>query len=178
LGGLLLAAASASWYWSRPPAEAPPTEGGATSALGFYLADAVLLGTGVEGELLYELSAQRAEERPTEGLLWLTQVRVDYRPAAQANWSLTASTAAAPIDGSLLQLAGEVELRSVATPDGDGALIRTSALTLDAEARIATSDQTVTVVLGDEQIEAVGMRAYLMDDRLELNSNVHAQFSP
>jgi lipopolysaccharide export system protein LptC len=178
LGGLLLGAAVASWYWSRPPAEARPPATRVEPALGFYLTDAVLYGTGIDGELLYEVSAQRAEERPAEALLWLTQVKIDYRPAAQVDWSLTASTAVAPSDGAVLQLAGEVEVRSAATPDGKDTLIRTTALTLDTERRVVSSDEAVTVVLGTEQIEAVGIRAYLMDDRLELNSNVHAQFRP
>lgn len=178
LGLLLLTAAGLSWYWSQPPAEAPPATGGDEVALGFYLTDAVLYGTDSDGNLLYEVSAGRAEERPPETALWLMEVSVNYRPAAEVQWSLSARNATASSDGSALELTGDVELRGGAALNGDETLIRTSALTLEAERRVAISKQAVTVMLGTEQIEAVGMRAYLTDDRLELDSNVHAQFSP
>jgi lipopolysaccharide export system protein LptC len=179
IAGLLLsAAAAASWYWSRPVAVVDQTEQTSSVPQGYYLAGAVLLGTDETGKVIYEVAATRAEERPDQSELLLSSVRVQYRPATEVHWLLTASNGEAPTDGSYLILQGEVELASSPTDGSESTIIRTSRLLLEPQMYAAISEEPVSVFFGGERLDAVGMKAYLKDDRLELESNIHGQFLP
>ena len=90
---LLASGAIASWYLGRPHAEEPA----AVSELGdrhrgYYLKSARILGTGSEGELLYELRAREAEQLD-ESSVSFTDVQINYSPQSDVPWSVDADTA-------------------------------------------------------------------------------------
>ncbi|MDH3339568.1 MAG: hypothetical protein OEM76_17310, partial [Gammaproteobacteria bacterium] len=77
---LLAAGAVASWYLARTgrgdDADAPPFE---AAHRGYYLKSARILGTGPDGELLYEIRAAQAEQQD-DNRVTFTDVRIDYSP--------------------------------------------------------------------------------------------------
>jgi lipopolysaccharide export system protein LptC len=175
---LLLAAAGASWYWRRPQSGVEETARPPEVPRGYYLKNAILLGTDDAGRVIYEVSAARAEEEPDSNALALETVEVQYRPATDVHWLLKADSGAAPADGSLLILQGAVELASRPVEGGASTVIRTNRLQLDPQAYVASSLEAVSVFIGEERLDAVGMKAYLKDDRLELESGIHGNFLP
>jgi lipopolysaccharide export system protein LptC len=177
LVALLIAAAGASWYLSRPRMKPPSASVEDGTVLGYYLDSVVIFGTDAGGNVLYEVRAARAEERPDERRLVLRQIEVEYRPIAEIDWRLEAAAGEGSMDDGVFRLDGGVELTSPPAPDGNSTVIRTAALTFEAEQSLARSDEAVTVLIGSEAVEAVGLRAYLKENRLELDSNIHAQFN-
>jgi lipopolysaccharide export system protein LptC len=179
LGALvLISAAVATWYWRRP-APSPSIDTTPPSVpLGYYLTDAVLLGTDETGRVFYQISADRAEEHPEEQRLVLSNVRMRYMPSAEIPWRAKATSGEAPADASYLILEGKVELTSEPEDGGQPTVIQTTSLRLVPEAFLASSEQPVDVLLGSEELNAVGIKAYLKDNRLELESKVHGLFTP
>ena len=180
LGLAALAGATVlSWYWSREQPADPETNGNLDSLpLGYYLTDATILGTDEEGRVLYRIWAGRAEERPAEERLLLSEVRVEYQPVADVPWRLTARSGEAPLDRSYLDLSEAVELAGEPRDGGARIVIRTQRLRLEPETFVATTEGPVSLFIDARRLEAVGMRADLKDDRLELESDVHGQFLP
>jgi lipopolysaccharide export system protein LptC len=177
--GLLAAAAAATWYFARPPAATvarrPPAD---AAPLGYYLRGMRLSGTDETGRITYRIHADRAEELTDRQLLSLSGVRLEYLPADEVPWLVSATRASAPKNGSHLDLEGEVRLESAPTGDEEPIVIATTRLRVEPDRFNAVSDQPVELRIGDRQFNAVGLRAHLKDDTLELESEVHGAFVP
>ena len=131
-----------------------------------------------EGHILYEITAGAVEERPDENRTVLIRVHVRYSPIAEVPWELSAEGGEIPTDERVLQLSGAVELVSTDELSGEPTIIRTPTLRFAPDDFMASTDSEVTVVLGGERLEAVGMSADLKGDYLQLESSVHGQFNP
>ncbi|HEU4619329.1 MAG TPA: LPS export ABC transporter periplasmic protein LptC [Gammaproteobacteria bacterium] len=172
---MLAAAAVAAWYFGRP---APPPSSRAGQArtypLGYYLRDAVLLGTSDEGRVSYRLKAGLAEERPDASRLVLEDVHFEYEPSEQVPWTIAAARGEAPIgDRTYLDLEGDVRLERVAGAPGVPARVETDRLRLEPAKHLASTSGPVRVAADGGVLEAVGLKAFLAEDRLELESEVH-----
>jgi LPS export ABC transporter protein LptC len=177
---LLAALAVATWFygWQPAPPDRRQTPRDDDQPLGYYLKGARLLGTDEEGRVAYRIVAERLEELPDRELLELNGVEVDYRPADGQPWRISAARASAPKDGSQLDLAGSVELRSEPDDGSEPVVIATDALRFVPDTSSAESDQPVRISVGDWQLDAVGLRTLLKGDTLQLESKVHGKFSP
>lgn len=174
---LLIAAALGTWYWSRTTAPAAPTAVPARSApLGYYLRDAVLLGTDDEGRVVYRVSADLAEERPEDGSLLLNGVRVEFQGDEQVPWRVRALSAEAQPERGYLELAGNVELERIGE-ERPPTLVETERLRLEPDEQTAVAPGDVRLTVGGNTLSAVGLKAFLRDDRLELESKVHGRFA-
>lgn len=174
---LLGAAAIASWFISRD-ASVPSLSAadGPAAPLGYYLRDAAIKVMDVDGRVLYEISANNIEERPDQNETILSGVFVRYSPATDVPWEVSAEYGVIPSDERFIELSGAVELSSIPDDRGERTIIRAPRLRFAPDDFLATTDTTVSLVLGKERLDAVGMSANLQDDRLVLESNVHGQF--
>lgn len=174
---ILLAAAVATWLASRheisPGADADTAR---STPLGYYLRDAVFLGTDENGRVFYRVHAGLAERQADDQGLALQRVRVEYRDTEHVQWQLSADRAATRAVGDFLDLSGDVRLSSTPTDDRMPTVIETDALRLEPDRFLASSDSPVRVSIGDASLRATGLKAHLKDDKLELESNVHGQF--
>jgi LPS export ABC transporter protein LptC len=164
--------AAATWLatWQRQD-PAPPIDLTAEAVpLGYFARGARIVGTDEEGRPTYRIFAERLDEVPGEEQLELTGVDVDYQPAQDAAWSLSADTAKYARDGSQLDLAGSVEIRSAPTDDAKAVTINTERLTFSPDTSRAESDENVHVRVGDWQLDALGLSADLKERTLELES--------
>ena len=116
---------------------------------GYYMLDAHIYGTDDDGELLYELTADRALQTASREPIELSGIRMDYAGAKRAD------------DGEV----GPVT-------------VRTDTLSFDPAARVVETEATVRFEIGGGSLVATGMRALLDEDRIELRSNIRGQFSP
>jgi LPS export ABC transporter protein LptC len=105
--------------------------------------------------------------------LQLTGVNVEYRPADDTAWSLSAATGRYARDGSRLDLAGEVEVRSAPTDGSTPLTITTQQLLFSPDTSTVEADEAVEIRVGDWQLHGVGLRADLKEDTLELESLLH-----
>lgn len=176
---LLAAGALATLYFGRRAPTGPlVVEQGGGSPLGYYLRDTVLLGTDDKGRILYRLHAGLAEEQPDEARLVLRDVHFEYQPAEQIPWSISASSGEAPTTGerAYLDLEGDVRLTRDAEHGGQPTEVETDRLRIEPARRLASTTSPVRVTVGGRALfEAVGLKALLGEDRLQLESKVHGQ---
>ena len=177
---LLALVAAATWFatWQRQ-SQAPAIERSVdTRPLGFYVRGARMTGTDDAGRVTYRVLAERLDERPDEERLELAGVNVEYRPPDDVAWSISAASGSTPKDGSRLDLAGTVEVRSVPTDGSEPRIISTESLRFWPDTSKVETDAPVRFRLGDWHIDAVGLRADLKGDTLKLESQVNGTFAP
>jgi lipopolysaccharide export system protein LptC len=175
---ILIAAAIGSWYLTRVRGHDEASERSVDPVhRGFYLKSARILGTGPDGDLLYEIRARHAEEQ-LDGSIEFTEVRFDYSPEMDVPWTVDADSATILPERERVQLRGHVKARSSQGFSGSDTEIRTQYLELDPERYIAETDERVQIRIGARSLTATGMLASLNDSRLELKSNVSGKFLP
>jgi LPS export ABC transporter protein LptC len=175
----LASAAAASYWWSRePPAEPAKRRADDSTLPGYYAHGARLTGTDDAGRVAYRLRADSLEEVPGEGRFAMSGVRVEYTPADETPWSITALRASAPTNGSELDFEGEVELRSAPADSRHAYVLTTPQLRFEPDRSWVETDQRVDVRVGDWQVAGVGLRAHLNDETLKLESGVHGRIVP
>ena len=131
-----------------------------------------------QGRPAYRILAERFDELPGDERLQLTGVTVDYQPADESAWSLTAATAKYARDGSQLDLLGNVQVRSAPTDGSEPVTIVTEQLLFSPDTSSVESDEGVEIRVGAWQLRAVGLRTLLKEDTLELESQVHGTLAP
>jgi LPS export ABC transporter protein LptC len=176
---LLMCVAAATWYLRSPTA---PAAGDAVARdagpPGYYLRGARLLGADASGRITYIVSADSAQEIPQEGALELSGVAIEYAPENDVPWEVSAARATAPKGGDHLELMGSVELRSKPSDGAAPTVIVTDRLRFTPDQFSAESAGPVELRLGDSVLNAVGFKADLKEDSVELESEVHGRFAP
>jgi len=175
---LLTIAAAATWYLAKSLvmteiAETP----GSIIRDGFYLRSARILGTDENGQLLYRIEAEFAQQQG-ENEIEFRNVRIEYATAADVPWVLNADIAWIGEDQHLVELSG-----NVTAVNNQGILdqvteIRTPFLTFEPDTFRAETDRRVQIRIGARSLTATGMLALLQDNQLRLKSNVSGKFVP
>jgi lipopolysaccharide export system protein LptC len=173
-----LAAATSVATWQRQNPDPQADAGTDTRPLGYYARGTRILVTDEQGRVTARVRAERLDELADEGLLRLEGVAVEYVPPDETAWAISATTASAPKDGSLLELAGDVEIRNLPTDGAAQQTILTQALRFWPDTSNVESDQPIELRVGDWHFRAVGLRTDLKGDTLELESQVHGTFAP
>ena len=137
-----------------------------------------MVGTDEEGRVAYRIFAERLDELPDEGRLELTGVDVEYQPADETAWSISAAKARSTKDIEWLELMGGVEIRSAAEDDLEPVTVTTQKLTFWPDTSNAESDERVEIRVGDWSFSGGGLRADLKGDTLKLESDVHGTLVP
>ncbi len=173
----LAAAAMSTWIWSRQGDDDEVRVAPARlDAPGYYLRGAAIVGTDEEGQALYRIEAASAEEFPEEERLLLSDVTVEYQSEVNVPWVLTAAGGEAFLDRTYLDFNGEVELTRSAEGDLRPMTIRTVALRLEPESFEVHTESPVSLFIGEQRLDAVGLSANLKTEHLALESRVHGVF--
>lgn len=102
-----------------------------------------------------------------------------FRPSGQI-WTVSAEGGTALNGDERVQLHGQVVVRKPVDPglpEGDAALeIRTRELTIHPHTEIAETDQLATLVRPEGSVQAVGMKAYFPQERVQLLSQVRGVY--
>ena len=173
----LVAAALGSWYLAREERVQDTAEPRDVTRRGYYLKSARILGTGEDGSPLYEIRAERAEQRDSDRIDF-TNVLINYSPTSEVPWSVNADTATIERDRNRVLLRGHVRALSREGFSGNDTEIRTQYLELDPEAYLAETDERVQIRIGARSLTATGMLASFKHNTLELKSNVSGKFAP
>jgi len=158
-----------------------PNRGGDDAAprlgIGYYMNEAELVGTGIDGKVLYRANARAASQSLENGAVELEQIDMIYGPLSTVPWDLRASTGRIPPDDNIIELRGDVIAvsREGAAPV---TTVRTDYLEIDPETGVAETERKVTVERAGNKVFATGLRVYIREDRLQLVSNVNGKFIP
>ena len=175
---LLTVAALGSWYIARSNKTEDLDQRTVDSVhRGYYLKSARILGTADNGNLLYEIRADHAEQTSGD-VIRFSEVNIRYSPDSDVPWILDADTATLQYDEQRVQLEGHVLARSEEGFEGNDTEIRTQYLELDPDRYVAETDERVQIRVGARSLTATGMLASLNDDRIELKSNVRGKIAP
>jgi lipopolysaccharide export system protein LptC len=145
--------------------------------VGYYLRDAELSGTGEDGKLRYRVTASAVNQVLADGSVALETVAIDYGRGAELPWNVRAATGRIPPDGKMIELTGNV-VATTRDSDHPPATIRTDYLEFDPDTNVAATDKEVTIDYAGSTVHAIGMRALLREDRLELLSAVTGRYAP
>ena len=91
-------------------------------------------------------------------------------------WYITAESAVITADREQVKLAGEVQLKRRNTLTGDVLDIATRDVLLNVTPRTASTDEAVNIREAGDRLDAVGMRLDMINDRVELLSEVRAYY--
>ncbi|MCU0974805.1 MAG: LPS export ABC transporter periplasmic protein LptC [Steroidobacteraceae bacterium] len=144
----------------------------------YYLRAATVTEFGADGAVRYELAAERASEDPGTGTVLLETVTIDYLAEPERRWHVTAERGHLAHGAPVVELEGSVEL----TGRGEGllqpAVLRSPSLSLDTEARVASTAAQVELDFGRHSLHAKGLQADLKGETLQLESLVNGRFLP
>lgn len=175
--GLVVLAAGSTLLLRQLDEEAAAPADPILPDIGYYLSQTQLTGTGDDGQPLYRLRADEIRQRPSDGRVMLTRVAVDYDPAEDLPWTLNADNGEVLDDGRMITLSGDV-VAATRAEDGPVATIRTDYLEFEPATDIASTDRRVTVDYAGNTVRALGLRALLREDRLELLAEVQGHYVP
>lgn len=176
---VLAGIAAATWYWSRPPEDMPTATGAsAEQPPSYYLKDAILLETNDDGRVLYQIRAKLVEERPDDGALVADDVLLEWRESEDVPWLVKAGRAVVSVERRVLELERGVELVREPRNDGNVAVVRTERLVVEPDRHVARADGDVRLEVGASTLTAVGLQAFLQEDRLELERDVRGAIRP
>lgn len=175
---LLIIIAVASWYLARTLSssrvEVRKTE---VAQSGFYLKSARILGTGLNGQPLYQIEAGYAVQQENNELEF-ENVEILYTSEAEVPWTISADRAMIGDNRDLVVLTGHVIASSSEGFSGDTTEIRTQYLELAPDSFSAQTDERVQIRIGSRSLTATGMLALLQTNQLQLKSNVSGKFAP
>lgn len=172
------AAAAGSWYLvqvNKSQEEQPRAK--ESVYRGYYLESARILGTGEHGEPLYQIEAERAEQREDRRIEF-SGVRIRYSPEREIPWVVEADSATLKEEDPRIVLRGHVIATSSGDDESSETEIRTQYLELDPERFVAETEERVQIRVGARSLTATGMLASLNENKVELKSNVRGKIAP
>jgi lipopolysaccharide export system protein LptC len=146
-------------------------------SLAFFLNKAELTGTGKNGEIVYQVWTDKAAQSTQDASISMERVRMVYGPPDRIPWKLRADTGNIPADARVIHLQGNV----VATAGDDvqkRVVIRTEQMDIDPATREASTDREVAIDYNGRILNALGMRANLDSNQLQLLADVNGTFLP
>lgn len=175
---VLLIAAIGSWYLARTwrPAEIVETTPDSGENR-YYLKSARILGTDVNGELLYEIEAEFAEQLENNDIS-LEKVQISYSTGSEVPWQINADTATISEDQKQLVLRGNVIAISKQGFAGEVTEIKSPDMLIEPDSYKAETNGRVQIKIGTHYLTATGMLALMQDNKLHLKSNVSGRFVP
>lgn len=179
---LALAAVGSSVVFMLTPDRQSPPDKRIRTEQGYYVKEGRLTGTGADGRILYSITTRVARQNLADGTIAMQEVAVNYMPAAGIPWDMHATRGQIPQDSNIIQLSGDVLVTSTAATAANRRqaplTIRTDYLELDPDTYIATTDRHVAIQRSRDTLYGRGMRVYLKQDRLQLESEVRGNFLP
>jgi len=142
---------------------------------GYYLTNAHITQTGVDGQLRYALSANRIEQDLPTDRVNLTDLTLQFRTEHADAWQLRARTGWLDNHAQQSAFAGAVTINPSASP---GTWLLTDTLRVDLAAQTARTNDNVTLRMNEQQVTAKGLFADIKTQKLKLESQVHGIFSP
>ena len=143
---------------------------------GYYLNQATLVETGIDGDTRIKLHAARVLQNTESDDIKLEQVKVNFHSEDGTPWLLTAAQGQLATQSTTVQFEGDVLIRAE-----DEALqrpkIHTETLAIDTERSIASTAGPVNFVMDQQQVSGVGLEYDIKRQKLQLHAHVYGKFT-
>jgi LPS export ABC transporter protein LptC len=175
---LLLLLCLASWAWlsstTRIGDRSTATPDDTNSDAGYAATGAELIETGVDGELLYRLRAQRIAQPGLGSDIELTTPLITYDQGPQGVWSLQAERGMLAADRQSMRFQGDV-VAVRTTNESPPLTLRTEALQVDMQTQRADSDSGVRLDWGRSTLSAKILQADMKAGTISLRGEGRAR---
>lgn len=177
---LLTAFIGAGALWLGQKSEERPQERQQRSSSGadYYMTRFTATEMDESGHPLHRLQAEYLVHSVEDDTIELIQPRATLFRPDEADWQLQANHGVVEEKGDLLRLKGDVLARQPAYADQSITEFRTNTLLLRPNDHYAETGDPVVLTHGRNRIDAVGMRAYFEEERIELLSAVRGYYEP
>lgn len=145
---------------------------------GYYMTQARIWEMGPDGRPVYRVEAESIVQNPADLSIVLQDLALNYRADNAQEWSLTAQNGYAPPGSRTIDFSGDVRIVGRPRPAGGPAVIRTERLSVDTQTDVASTRSRVDIEWDRGWLSAVGLRADLNHELLQLESSVHGRFVP
>ncbi|MEC9375850.1 MAG: LPS export ABC transporter periplasmic protein LptC [Pseudomonadota bacterium] len=146
-------------------------------SLAYYLDTAEISGMGANGEILYQLTMDRASHVIADDSITMREVEMLYTPKELKGWKMSADEGRIPSDGSIIELFGNVVVQS-GEKNQIPTKITTEKMAINPSKNQARTNQDVIVDYDGRLVKAKGIEVDLNQNRLKLLSQVKGSFSP
>ncbi|MBW4051897.1 MAG: LPS export ABC transporter periplasmic protein LptC [Proteobacteria bacterium] len=144
---------------------------------GYSARNARLVQTSGDGSPLYTLSAATIRQQPNENQVKLTQVQMTFRDRNGNAWTATAERGDLAQASQQVELSGNVHVSGAFRSGASPAQISTDALSVDLHSDVVSTKAPVTLLWSGLALDSTGLVADLKDQRVHLESEVHATFT-
>jgi len=143
---------------------------------GYYMKDASIVETGVDGATRLTLHAGSITQDASLHTILLNQVDVNYLGTTQTPWLLTAQTGHLEQDTRMITFNGDVLLQPIGSNIKLPVTLHTEKLTIDTVNNMANAPGKVSITMNKQLLTAVGMHVDLQRQIVRLESQVHGEF--
>lgn len=175
--------------WDLPPGTfTTPTEEAAQKRFpGTYLTNLYTREFNKDGFLSFELNAELAEifgstgnknrRKKATGITRFQKPKMQFHSPDKPTWHVNGNVGIAHNNGEKFELRWGVNIWHL-DANGEKTQIKTVKLTLFPDREYAETDKPVTIITAEGTTEAIGMKLYLNEQRLQLLSKVKGYYEP
>lgn len=172
-GALLLVAAG---YWNISPDSfsSTPTQSGPDNPIDFYAINAHSVQYLPDGGVQSDMTSEKLEHVQSTDVTLLTEPRMNLYRGTAYPWKVRSARGEVGPDGDEVELIDQVRVERT-DEKGRATILTTSRLTVFPQKEYAQTQQAVRIDAANGVTTAQGMKAYLNDGRMLLQSNVRGQ---
>ena len=173
--GVIAALVAALGYWNLAPEhQAPQVLSSDDQTVDFYVLGARSVQFQDDGKLQYHMTADKLEHLKQSDITLVSNPAMDLYRGSDLPWKVTSQRAEVSPGGDQVELIDDVR---VARTDAKNrpTIITSSRMTVIPDKEYAQTEQAVRIVAANGVTTAQGMKAYLNEGRMTLQSNVRGQ---
>jgi lipopolysaccharide export system protein LptC len=153
-----------------------PVEEQKQTASDFFIEGATTTVMHKNGRPDYQMTADYVTHFPDQDLVKLDKVNFKLFQASQATWTVSANHGEVENREGIIHLKDKVVLHRPKSKTDEAITLTTPELHIFSKQDLAETQSKVQIKSGNNQIDAVGMRLYLDEGRMELLSSIRTRY--
>lgn len=172
---LIAVIVAALGYWNIAPDSTRQTQqSNDEQAIDFYVIGARSVQYQDDGKLHYRMTADKLEHIKSTDITLIEMPKLDLYRGDELPWNVTSRRAEVSPGGVEVELIDDVRIARTDAKNRP-TIITSSRMTVIPDKEYAQTEQAVRIVAANGVTTAQGMKAYLNDGRMLLQSNVRGQ---
>ena len=172
---LIAVVVAALGYWNlTPDTDRQARQNANDNVIYFYVVGARAVQFQDDGKLHYRMTADKLEHVKSTDITLIEKPKLDLYRGSELPWNVTSQRAEVSPGGIEVELIDDVRIARTDAKNRP-TIITSSRMTVIPDKEYAQTEQAVRIVAANGVTTAQGMKAYLNDGRMLLQSNVRGQ---
>ena len=172
---LIAVVVAALGYWNlAPDTDRQARQNANDNAIDFYVVGARTVQFQDDGKLHYRMTADKLEHVKSTDITLIDAPKLELYRGTELPWEVTSQRAEVSPGGVEVELIDDVRIARTDAKNRP-TVITSSRMTVIPDKEYAQTEQAVRIVAANGVTTAQGMKAYLNDGRMLLQSNVRGQ---